>query len=102
MLSEGLARGAIQVPPDGEPVVLLADAQTTGGYYVPAVVISADFWKIGQLRPGDTVGFCGVSPVEALSALRQRADEIARVARQPLPEQLLAGFAEWSDDADLT
>lgn len=99
-LSEGLARGAIQVPPDGDPVVLLADAQTTGGYHVPAVVISADFWKIGQLRPGDIVGFCGVSPVEALAALRQRADEIARVTRQPLPEQLLAGFAEWSDDAN--
>jgi KipI family sensor histidine kinase inhibitor len=101
-LSEGLARGAIQVPPDGEPVVLLADAQTTGGYYVPAVVISADFWKIGQLRPGDTVEFCGVSMAEALTALRQRADEITRVTRQPLPEQLLAGFAEWSDDAELT
>jgi KipI family sensor histidine kinase inhibitor len=100
-LSEGLARGAVQVPPDGEPVVLLADAQTTGGYYVPAVVISADFWKIGQLRPGDTVGFCAVSPGEALTALRQRADEIAQVARQPLPERLLAGFAEWSDDAEL-
>lgn len=100
-LSEGLARGAVQVPPDGEPVVLLADAQTTGGYYVPAVVISADFWKIGQLRPGDTVRFCAVSPGEALAALRERAEEIAQVTRQPLPEQLLAGFAEWSDDAEL-
>lgn len=99
-LSEGLARGAVQVPPDGEPVVLLADAQTTGGYYVPAVVISADLWKIGQLRPGDTARFFGVSPTEALAALRQRADNIARVARQPLPARLLAGFAEWSDDAD--
>jgi allophanate hydrolase subunit 2 len=66
------------------------------------VVISADFWKIGQLRPGDTVGFSNVSPEEALAALRQRADEIARVARQPLPEHLLAGFAEWSDVAELT
>lgn len=100
-LSEGLARGAVQVPPDGAPVVLLADAQTTGGYYVSAVVISADFWKIGQLRPGDTVRFCAASPGEALAALRQRADEIARVTRQPLPEQLFAGFAEWSDDAEL-
>jgi biotin-dependent carboxylase-like uncharacterized protein len=99
-LSEGLARGAVQVPPDGEPVVLLADAQTTGGYHVPAVVISADLWKIGQLRPGDTVRFSNVSPEEALAALRQRAEEITQVARQPLPARLLAGFAEWSDDAD--
>jgi len=65
------------------------------------VVISADFWKIGQLRSGDTVRFCAVSPVEALTALRQRAAEIAQVTHQPLPEQLLAGFAEWSDDAEL-
>ncbi|HEY1389060.1 MAG TPA: 5-oxoprolinase subunit PxpB [Ktedonobacterales bacterium] len=101
-LSEGLARGAVQVPPDGEPVALLADAQTTGGYHVPAVVISADLWKIGQLRPGDTVRFRGVSSAEALASLRQRADDIARVTRQPVPEQLLAGFAEWSDDADPT
>lgn len=99
-LSEGLARGAVQVPPDGEPVVLLADAQTTGGYHVPAVVISADLWKIGQLRPGDTVRLCDVSPEEALAALRQRAEDITMVARQPLPAHLLAGFAEWSDDAD--
>ncbi len=101
-LSEGLARGAVQIPPDGEPVVLLADAQTTGGYHVPAVVISADLWKIGQLRPGNTVRFSGVSPEEALAALRQRADEITQVARQPLPARLLCGFAEWSDDADPT
>lgn len=102
VLSEGLARGAVQIPPDGEPVVLLADAQTTGGYHVPAVVISADLWKIGQLRPGNTVRFSGVSPEEALAALRQRAETITQVARQPLPASLLRGFAEWSDDADPT
>lgn len=102
VLSEGLARGAVQIPPDGEPVVLLADAQTTGGYHVPAVVISADLWKIGQLRPGNTVRFSGVSPEEALAAMQQRAEEIAQVARQPLPARLLRGFAEWSDAADPT
>jgi KipI family sensor histidine kinase inhibitor len=100
ILSEGLPRGAVQVPPDGEPVLLLADAQTTGGYPVPAVVISADLWRIGQLRPGDTIRFHAVSPGEAVAALRWRAWEIERVARQPSPEHLLGGFAEWSDEAD--
>lgn len=100
VLSEGLPRGAVQAPPDGEPVLLLADAQTTGGYPVPAVVISADLWQIGQLRPGDTVQFCAVSPGEALAALRRRTWEIAQVAHQPSPARLLGGFAEWSDDAD--
>jgi antagonist of KipI len=99
-LTEGMARGAVQVPPDGEPVLLLADAQATGGYHVPAVVIAADLWQIGQLRPGDSVRFRGVTPDEALAALRRRADEIARVLRQPAPAQLLSGFTEWSDNAE--
>jgi biotin-dependent carboxylase-like uncharacterized protein len=102
VISEGLVRGAVQVPPDGEPVLLLADAQTTGGYRVPATVISADLWMIGQLRPGDSVRFREVSMSEALAALRQRADNIMRVVHQPVPARLLAGFAEWSDGADTT
>lgn len=100
VVSEGLPRGAVQVPPDGEPVLLLADAQTTGGYRVPAVVISDDLWQIGQLRHGDLVTFRLVSPGDALEALRRRANEIAELARQPSPARLLDGFAEWGDDAD--
>lgn len=101
VLSEGMSRGAIQLPPDGEPVLLLADAQATGGYPVPAVVLSADLWQIGQLRPGDTVGFQLVTQDDALVMLKRRAEDIARVLRQPSPAHLLGGFAEWSDDAEL-
>jgi biotin-dependent carboxylase-like uncharacterized protein len=54
---EGLVRGAVQVPPDGRPVVLLADHPTTGGYPVLAVVADADLAAVGQLRPGRTVRF---------------------------------------------
>lgn len=98
--SEGIPRGAVQLPPDGEPVLLLADAQATGGYCVPAVVVSADLWKIGQLRPGDTVRFQCVSPEEAIHALRLRAQQIEQVRIQPFPAALLGGFAEWSDESD--
>lgn len=97
-LSEGLPRGAVQLPPDGEPILLLADAQATGGYRVPAVVISADLWRIGQLRPGDTVRFELVALDEALAALRRRRDEIAATRRSPAPARLMGGFAEWSDE----
>lgn len=100
VLSEGIPRGAVQLPPDGEPVLLLADAQATGGYRVPAVVVSADLWKIGQLRPGDTVRFQRVAPVEAIHALRRRAQELAQVRHQPFPGALLGGFTEWSDECD--
>jgi biotin-dependent carboxylase-like uncharacterized protein len=55
--SEGLVPGAIQVPPDGAPVLFLADHPVTGGYPVLAVVASADLSPAAQLRPGDTVAF---------------------------------------------
>jgi len=55
--SEGLVTGALEVPPSGQPVLLLADHPTTGGYPVLAVVVSADLPLAGQLRPGDGVAF---------------------------------------------
>ena len=51
--SEGLWRGAIQVPPSREPVVFLADHPVTGGYPVVGVVVDADVDRVAQLRPGD-------------------------------------------------
>ncbi|MEZ5092443.1 biotin-dependent carboxyltransferase family protein [Nocardioides sp.] len=55
--SEGLVLGAVQVPPDGQPVVMLADHPTTGGYPVVAVVEADDLFRCAQLRPGDAVRF---------------------------------------------
>ncbi|MCD4527294.1 biotin-dependent carboxyltransferase family protein [Nocardioides sp. cx-173] len=55
--SEGMVLGAVQVPPSGQPVVLLADHPPTGGYPVLAVVEEADLWRCAQLRPGDEVRF---------------------------------------------
>lgn len=55
--SEGLVPGALQVPPDGAPVLFLADHPVTGGYPVLGVVVSADLPAAAQLRPGDTLRF---------------------------------------------
>jgi biotin-dependent carboxylase-like uncharacterized protein len=55
--SEGMVLGAVQVPPDGRPVVFLADHPTTGGYPVVAVVEAADLWQCAQVRPGEQVRF---------------------------------------------
>lgn len=57
MTTAGAPLGAIQVPPSGEPVILFVDHQTTGGYPIIGCVISADRWRIGQLRPRQTVRF---------------------------------------------
>lgn len=55
--SEGMVLGAVQVPPDGQPVVFLNDHPTTGGYPVIGVVDRADLWQCAQLRPGERVSF---------------------------------------------
>ena len=55
--SEGAYRGAVQVPPSGEPVLFLADHPVTGGYPVVAVVVDADVDKAAQVRPGQLVRF---------------------------------------------
>ena len=55
--SEGLVPGAIQVLPDGRPILLLVDHPTTGGYPVIAVVRTMDLALVAQLRPGQTIGF---------------------------------------------
>ncbi len=58
--SEGMVPGALQVPPDGKPVLFLADHPVTGGYPVIGVVRSADLSMLGQLRPGDVLRFAPV------------------------------------------
>jgi antagonist of KipI len=65
ILSEGVATGSIQVPADGQPIVLMADRQTTGGYTKIATVISADLPALAQARPGAKVSFRSVRVEEA-------------------------------------
>ena len=79
-MSEACVSGTIQLPPDNNPLILLAEHQTTGGYKVPAVVIQADLWQVGQMRPGDSLRFVETTAEEATAALRERRDE-GRAAR---------------------
>jgi biotin-dependent carboxylase-like uncharacterized protein len=72
LLTEGVSLGAIQIPPNGQPIVLCVDQQTTGGYPKLANVIAADMHCIGQLRPRDTVRFEIVSIEEAIESLREQ------------------------------
>lgn len=55
--SEGMVLGAVQVPPDGQPVVFLADHPPTGGYPVIGLVHLDDLWRCAQVRPGEPVRF---------------------------------------------
>lgn len=69
--SDGVAMGAIQVPGEGLPIVLMADRQSTGGYPKIATVIGADLGRLAQARPGTQIAFRAVSHGEAVRALAE-------------------------------
>jgi len=79
LISEAVAFGSVQVPPDGQPIVLLADRPTLGGYPKIAQVITADRGVVAQLRPGDRVRFVPVTLAEAHAALRRREAALAQL-----------------------
>lgn len=83
MRSEGMPCGAVQVPPGGEPIALMVDHPTTGGYPVIACVASVDLPVLGQLRPGDTVRFERVTQAVALAALAERERVLATWEARP-------------------
>jgi KipI family sensor histidine kinase inhibitor len=75
-----MVTGAVQVPPDGRPIILLPDHATVGGYPVVACVVAADLALLGQLAPGDAVHFVEVDrSTAARSAGAERGDRAARV-----------------------
>jgi len=84
--SQGMVTGAVQVPPDGQPVILMSDHATLGGYPVVAVVAAVDHGVLGQCAPGTTVVLVPCEFAEAAEALRahRRALDAAVVGHYPL------------------
>jgi antagonist of KipI len=72
LLTDGIPLGAIQVPQDGQPIILFVDQQTTGGYPKIANIIAADMHRVGQLPPRQEVRFAEVSIPEAVRVLREQ------------------------------
>lgn len=81
MISEAVNVGTIQVPPDGNPIILMADRQTAGGYPKIGYVITADLTRLAQTLPGDTLSFCAVSHRQAEQAYLAREDRMARIGQ---------------------
>ncbi|MEC8105622.1 MAG: biotin-dependent carboxyltransferase family protein [Pseudomonadota bacterium] len=75
--SDGIVRGAIQVPGNGLPIILMADCQTTGGYPKIATVISTDMPKLGRMMPGADIRFEAVSVEEAEAVARDHHERKA-------------------------
>ncbi|MFC6332728.1 biotin-dependent carboxyltransferase family protein [Paenibacillus septentrionalis] len=77
MISEGTVHGLIQLPANGQPIVLLSDRQTTGGYPRIAVVAAVDIPMFGQLKPGDAIRFVSVTMEEAEHLLLEYEQDMA-------------------------
>ncbi|MGD9260924.1 MAG: biotin-dependent carboxyltransferase family protein [Desulfobacterales bacterium] len=75
IISEGVISGAIQIPGDGQPIIILGET-VTGGYRKIAAVISADLQLLGQIRPGDDVRFRAVPLKQAHDAFRNMEEKI--------------------------
>ena len=90
IVSDAIATGSIQVPGSGQPIVLLADHQTTGGYPKIATVISADLPRLGRCRPGDPLHFVSVEPEAAEEICRESEREFAKLvgALEPAPSEI--------------
>ena len=84
ILSDGIVEGSVQVSGNGQPIVMLADHQTTGGYAKIATVISADLPALAQLRPGQSVAFDWVDPARAVAAARRQAALLQQI-KERLP-----------------
>jgi biotin-dependent carboxylase-like uncharacterized protein len=87
LVSAGVVPGTVQLPPGGAPIVLMAEAPTTGGYPRIAHVISVDLPRLAQRRPGEAVRFTQVSPQSAQTLLLERERAITRIA-QTVAERL--------------
>jgi biotin-dependent carboxylase-like uncharacterized protein len=79
IISDGIALGTIQVPGDGQPIALLVDRQSTGGYTKLATVCSFDIGRLGQVKPGHRLRFRAIELDEAHTRLRQSHAALADV-----------------------
>jgi allophanate hydrolase len=94
IVSDGATPGAIQVPGDGQPIVLRADCQTSGGYAKIGCVISADLPRLAHAAPGDPLTFTPVDHAEAAEARKKARDSFAQW-RGRIGRGQIAALGEW-------
>jgi antagonist of KipI len=84
IVSDGIALGSIQVPGDGQPIVLLVDRQSTGGYTKVATICSSDIWRVGQARPGQSLRFQPIGVDAAHRLLRESDTALDTAVREEI------------------
>jgi len=85
IISDGMTMGAVQVPGEGQPIILMADRQTTGGYTKIAAIIYADLYKVAQAQPGDTFRFEAIPVEKAQEIYRTWQNAFSIIADNLLP-----------------
>jgi len=78
IISDGMTIGAVQVPGNGQPIIMMADRQTTGGYTKIANVITVDLPLLAQAMPGSKIKFVEISTREAVELLRKREEMLSK------------------------
>ncbi|MGP4060775.1 biotin-dependent carboxyltransferase family protein [Halobacillus sp. H74] len=81
IVSEAVTFGTVQVPPEGNPIILLADRQTTGGYPKIGQVASVDLPRIAQMKPGENMTFRHISHAEAQHLYLKRENQLRQLKR---------------------
>lgn len=81
LLSHGIVPGVVQVPPSGKPIVMMSDAQTSGGYPKIATVIEADLWRLAQSPLGSRVRFVEIALEECIAASGELATHLSSISR---------------------
>lgn len=92
MRSYGLIPGIVQVPPAGEPIIQLSDANTAGGYPKIACVIEEDLWRLGQIQPGQSIQLVQSSAHEAIAAKKALDGWLQRLHNSVTPFKNVVGL----------
>ncbi|MDI3481939.1 MAG: antagonist of KipI [Tepidanaerobacteraceae bacterium] len=87
IITDGLLPGAVQIPGNGKPIIMLKDAQTTGGYAKIATAISVDLSRLAQLKPGDRIKFRPVSLEEAHRLLKEEEEVLNKIKETLVPSR---------------
>jgi biotin-dependent carboxylase-like uncharacterized protein len=87
IITDGIMPGAVQIPGNGKPIIMLKDAQTTGGYAKIATVISIDLSKLAQLKPGDRIKFSAISVEEAHQLLKKKEEVLNKIKETLVPSR---------------
>jgi antagonist of KipI len=82
VISDAILPGAVQVPSDGKPIIMMKDAQTTGGYAKIAAVVTSDIHVLGQMKPNDKAHFHEISLAKAHDKLREYQKKLQTVKKK--------------------